>query len=89
MPGRMGSVMTGVLMDCAAVMNSSRRRGIPSVTFASPRPEWCTIPSGHAGHMSQAQHTHFHDAVLWAQLAQFTYELNLTDVHLNLVDESE
>lgn len=36
--GRSGSVITGVLMLRAAVMNSSRRRGMPRVTFASPRP---------------------------------------------------
>ena len=30
--------MTGVLMDLEAVMKSSRNRGIPSVTFASPLP---------------------------------------------------
>ena len=30
--------MTGVLIDFEAVMNSSRSRGIPSVTFASPLP---------------------------------------------------
>ncbi len=38
MLGRMGRVMTGVLMLCAAVMNNSRSRGIPRVTLASPLP---------------------------------------------------
>ena len=33
-----GRVMIGVLMDEAAVMKSSRSRGMPRVTLASPRP---------------------------------------------------
>lgn len=36
--GRRESVMVGVLHCMAAVIKISRRRGIPSVTFASPRP---------------------------------------------------
>mmetsp|Transcript_9198 Transcript_9198/g.37607 ORF Transcript_9198/g.37607 Transcript_9198/m.37607 type:complete len:358 (+) Transcript_9198:1596-2669(+) len=36
--GSRGRVMTGVASFFAAAMRSSRRRGIPSVTLASPRP---------------------------------------------------
>jgi hypothetical protein len=38
LPASSGSVMTGVLMRAAAVIRISLRRGIPSVTLASPRP---------------------------------------------------
>ena len=36
--GRRGRVITGVASFLAAAMSNSRRRGIPSVTLASPRP---------------------------------------------------
>ena len=37
--------MTGVLILDAAVMRISRRRGIPSVTLASPRPAMWNVLS--------------------------------------------
>ena len=37
-PSRSGSVITGVASFFEAAINSSRRRGMPSVTFASPLP---------------------------------------------------
>ena len=44
-PLRSGSVMTGVLILDAAVIRISRRRGMPSVTFASPRPAMWNVLS--------------------------------------------